>query len=164
MSMLSIRGYKNANLLNNQGFTMLEMLFSFSIFCLITSLLPILFQILFTENSIEGRIQRMEWELFVSQLKKEVQASDFVDVVNGKLTLRRGGQIITFEPYQTVLRRRVDGKGHEVVLQNVEMVSFNKDSSELRVEVKDIYQEKNEASIHTWVFFPSDDAIGETNE
>jgi competence protein ComGF len=164
MMMLLIKQLKNVKISNHKGFTMLEMLFSFSIFCLIASLLPIMFQILFDGDSIESRIQKMEWELFISQLKKEIQSSDFVAVINGELTLTDGEETISYQPYQKVVRRRVDGKGHEVVLQNVETVSFSKKDSQVSVEVKDAFGVGHVAVIHYFLYKQFDGILSEPNE
>lgn len=164
MMMLLNKQPKNVKISNHKGFTMLEMLFSFSIFCLIASLLPIMFQILFDNYSIESRIQKMEWELFVSQLKKEIQSSDFVDVMNGELILRDGEETISYQSFQRVIRRRVDGKGHEVVLQNVETVSFSKKDSKVSVEVKDTLGVGHLAVIHYFLYKQFDGILSEPNE
>lgn len=142
---------KNVKCLSERGFTMLEMLFSFSIFCLIASFLPLMFTIMFNYESVEGSIQKMEWELFVSQLKKEVQSSDTAEVVNGELTLFHGTQKTSFQQYRNLMRRRVDDRGHEVVLQNVEQVIFEKKGSSISVEVNDRFGKNHHATIFLFI-------------
>ncbi len=139
------------NGLNNKGFTMLEMLFSFSIFCMVASFLPLFFTILFSQNSIDARIQQMEWELFINQLKKEVQASEFSDVVNGDLTLLYGEEIIVYQQYKNLVRRRVDAKGHEVVLQNVQEIRFEKRNHAIWIEVNNIFGQRESRAIHMFI-------------
>lgn len=151
MRILSNKKRKNVRGLNEQGFTMLEMLFSFSLFCLMVTFLPPLFQIVFNDHGIEARIQKMEWELFISQTKKEIQSSDFVDVLNGELTLIRGDETISYQKYQNLLRRQVNRKGHEVLLQNVRAVSFEKYGNGIKIEVSDLFKRSNVAIIYPFI-------------
>ncbi|MEK4147348.1 MULTISPECIES: competence type IV pilus minor pilin ComGF [Robertmurraya] len=149
-TLLQKRG-RNANDLSESGFTMLEMLFSFSIFCLMISFLPLLFQIIFYDHAVEARIQKMEWELFISQTKKDIQSSDHVEVVNGELILIKGEESISYQKYQNVLRKQVNRKGHEVVLQNVASVTFSKEENAITIEVKDLFHHFNQATIFSFI-------------
>lgn len=136
---------------NTKGFTMLEMLFSFTLFCVFASFLPLLFQILFDDHSIEARIQTMEWEVFVNQIKKEIQASDDVNVVNDQLVLSDGEEKITFQKYNSQIRRLVNMKGHEIALQNVASVRFEKRRRTVSITVVDIYEHTNVATIYPFI-------------
>lgn len=130
---------------------MLEMLFSFSVFCMVASFLPLMFNILFQQQSIDGRIQEMEWGLFVNQLKKEIQSSDYVDVVKGELAVINGEDVVTFQKYEALLRRRVNGKGHEVVLQNIRSVNFQRLGRAIHIQVVTHFDQKNEVVIYPFV-------------
>lgn len=151
MKMYLSKQDKSVKGLNDRGFTMLEMLFSFSIFCMVASFLPLMFNIMFHHQSIEGRLQEMEWGLFVNQLKKEIQASDYVNIVNGELTVINGEDTTTFQKYQNMLRRRVNGKGHEVVLQNVKEISFQHIGGGIQVRVINSFEQRNEVVIYPFV-------------
>jgi competence protein ComGF len=122
--------------LRNEGFTLAEMLFSFSIFIIIASLLPLSLRYLDDGEAAEKRLQRLEWEIFSAQLKKEVHMSGNISVNEGRLTLAGSGESVSFEKYGSNLRRRVDGKGHEVVLQNIQAASFSFQGKSLLVEAK----------------------------
>lgn len=151
MKMLFIKQEKNANGFNNKGFTMVEMLFSFSVFCIAASFLPLMFNILFHSDSIDARIQKMEWELFVNQLKKEIQTSDNVNVVNGELILINAEETISFGKYKNILRRRVDGKGHEVVLQNVKEIQFEVLGRAVLIETVNTFEQTSKVIIYQFV-------------
>lgn len=58
------------------------------------------------------------------------------------------GQTIRYETYQQVLRKRVDYKGHVIVLQNVKDVSFSLADGQVKMSVTGLNQTKYEA------FFP----------
>lgn len=130
---------------------MLEMLFAFSIFCIISTFLPLMFQIIFSSHSMEARIQNMEWELFVNQLKKEIQAGQSVEVVNGQLKIVNGEDTSTFQKYQDILRKIVNGTGHEVVLQNVKSVSFSKSEQSVLIVVETSFNQTKKATIFSFI-------------
>jgi competence protein ComGF len=81
----------------------------------------------------------MEWEVFTSQIKKEIRMSTSITVLNQTLLLQKDGQTIFYEKYGTNLRRRVDYKGHEILLQNVGTFQFEKIGNGIRVKLVDKY-------------------------
>jgi competence protein ComGF len=130
---------KNVNVLNNRGFTLVEMLLAFSIFSLIVSFLPLMLPIIIDERPLDERIQRLEWEVFISQIKKEIRMGQRVTVLNQRIQLEMDGQIIIYEKYGSNLRRRVDGKGHEILIQKVEDFRFEKLVNGILVTITDTY-------------------------
>nr|WP_274855758.1 competence type IV pilus minor pilin ComGF [Bacillus methanolicus] len=123
--------------MNNKGYTMLEMLFAFSIFCLIVSFVPIFFKIVIHEESLNRRLAMMEWEVFVSQVKKEIRMSDRLQISGSKLFLEKDGKLILYEMYGENLRRRVDFLGHEILLQQVQSIHFQKLQNGVQITVTD---------------------------
>lgn len=130
---------------------MLEMLFAFSIFCVVSTFLPLMFQIIFNDHSIETRIQNMEWELFVNQLKKEIQAGESVEIVNGQLRIMNGGDLSTYQKYQEILRKQVNGTGYEVALQNVKSVAFTKNVQSVTIVVETSFNQTKKATIFSFI-------------
>lgn len=122
---------------NNGGFTLLEMLFAFSIFLVIVAFLPITYRQILDRSPVEIRIQKLEWEVFMSQIKKEVRMSDKIAVRNDRIILERDGSSILYEKYGTSIRRRVDFSGHEIVLQNIAEVRFSEIGNGAMILVRD---------------------------
>jgi competence protein ComGF len=58
------------------------------------------------------------------------------------------GQTIRYEKYQHMLRKRVDRKGHVLVLQNIEDVSFSIEQGQVNMKARSMNQQEYEA------FFP----------
>lgn len=137
--MLMQTSIKHVKVLNSRGFTLAEVLLSFSIFCLIVSFLPVIVPILIHQHPIEMRIQRLEWEIFISQIKKEIRMSQNISVSSQRLQLERDGQLIIYEKYGANLRRRVDNKGHEILLQQVHSFQFERLLNGVSVSVTDLY-------------------------
>lgn len=142
---------KNVTFLNNSGFTMLEMLYAFSIFLLIISFFPLSFKYIFQNDPLDARTQTMEWAVFVNQLKKELRLSDGMTVSPNRIVLSKNGQAILYEVYGTSIRRRVDMKGHEVVLQQVKSVNFEQITDGVKVTVGDSYHQTHSATVHSYI-------------
>ena len=130
---------KNVKYLNEAGFTLVEMLLAFSIFLTLVSFLPLISRIMLQDQLLENRIQRMEWEVFSAQIKKEIRVSKKITVNNQLLLLEKDGQTISYEKYGTNIRRRVDFKGHEILLQRVSNFRFENIINGVRVYVVDQY-------------------------
>ncbi|WP_052807065.1 competence type IV pilus minor pilin ComGF [Mesobacillus subterraneus] len=117
---------KNVLRLNEIGFTMLEMLLSLLVFSMIASMLPLSFRIILDDTLTEKGLTRMEWDVFSSQIKKEIRTAEQMTVQPDKLLLKVNGQIILYEKYASSMRRRVDGQGHEILMQNLSSFAFEK--------------------------------------
>lgn len=93
----------------------------------------------------------MEWDVFSSQIKKEIRMSTKGQVVNNRLILTEDIGSVTFEKYENILRRRVNNTGHEVLLQNVAEVNFTLLPNTVRVEVKDLNQIEHIVNVATFL-------------
>lgn len=110
---------------NEKGFTLIEALVSFSVVLIITAFLPILFQTIYTLLKEEKGIHPLELEVFTQQAKVEIRTAKSVTTTGKILTIKNvNNQSITYEKYQGNIRRRVNGTGHEIMLQNVRDVVF----------------------------------------
>lgn len=130
---------------------MIEIIFSFTIFCTIVSFLPIIFRTILNPNPIDERIQRMEWEVFISQLKMEIQSCDFISGGKNQLVLINDGHEIIFEKYGTNIRRKVDNEGHEIMLQRVRMVEFEQVRNGMTINVEDMGQKSYSSTIYSLI-------------
>lgn len=124
--------------LNNRGFTLIETLFAFSIFTIIIFFISPVFQLILNNTDLTERLQLMEWEVFCSQIKKEIRMSQNAEVVAGNLVLLEDNQTVLYEKYNTILRRRVNNLGHETLLQNVSVVNFKRINNAISVYVKSL--------------------------
>jgi len=119
------------------GFTLLELLISLSITLLIISLLtPLLYTMADGSN---GKLNKLEWEVFVQQAKLEVRASNELTTKGDTLFLKSPSttQVVSYEPYQGSIRRRVNSTGHEVILQNIASVQYHAEPKGVTIHVKD---------------------------
>ena len=150
MKMYLVDLYKSKSLFNSKGFTLVEMLLAFSTFLIIVSFIPISITMIAQNGRVDERLQRMEWEVFISQIKKEIRMSEQVQVDNNRLHLRSNGQLIMYEIYGSKsIRRRVDLKGHEIILQNVKTVTFEKLIQGVKISVLDLNNQNESRVIRT---------------
>ena len=123
--------------LRNDGFTLIEMLFALGVFSLL-----MMFMTSVLANTTEWHLHdrnshmRMEWNIFIRQLDLEIQTTgDFSVPKNDVLLLKNEDEHITYEIYNNMVRRRVDGTGHEVVLQDIKRFQVSKENEMLTIVV-----------------------------
>jgi competence protein ComGF len=107
------------------GFTLLEMLIVLLGVLLVLSFLPALLDVRWLQKEPLQRFNRLEWHVFLQQLKSEVRESAQLETNGTTLyAYKRNGEKVSFERYGTIIRRRVNGQGHETVLQAVADVRY----------------------------------------
>jgi competence protein ComGF len=121
----------------SNGFTMIEMLVSLVIFMMISIFVVQIFIVVHSNVTLKNQLQLKEWEIFSMQLQTELRNSKDQTVVDNKLHLLIDGRIATFEKYQDMVRRQVDGLGHEVMLQQVANFQVKKEGDHIVVQVTD---------------------------
>jgi competence protein ComGF len=121
------------------GFTLLEMLITFSLFLMIMSFLPVMIKMTKEQQVAAVSLSKLEWDIFLQQLTFEVREGYDVECNNQQLTFTNyGQQKVTYERYGQMIRRRVAGAGHEVLLQNISSVQFIRVNGGIVVQVRDL--------------------------
>lgn len=121
----------------NDGFTIIEMLFSLMILMTTSIFILQLFSIIHTQLESKDKLHPKEWEIFTMQMQQEVRGAKSQDVIENKLYLLSGDQLSFIEQYEDKLRRRVNGKGHEVILQNISKFKVEKDGKIIVLNITD---------------------------
>ncbi|MFD6439300.1 competence type IV pilus minor pilin ComGF [Peribacillus sp. NPDC060186] len=121
----------------NDGFTIIEMLFSLMIVMTTSIFILQLFSIIHTQLESKDKLHPKEWEIFTMQMQQEVRGAKSQDVIENKLYLLSGDQLSFIEQYEDKLRRRVNGKGHEVILQNISKFQVEKDGNVIVLNITD---------------------------
>jgi competence protein ComGF len=143
--------------LNEKAFTLIEVLITLSIFMTITFFMTPMFQLVLNFKDADTSLQAMEWEVFSSQIKKEIRLSTRAEVVSNRLYLTKDIETIQYEKYGTNLRRRVNSTGHEIILQNVSQYSFTTGNNAVKVTVIDLWGKEYSVtafSIVNWIPSP----------
>lgn len=123
---------------NEDAFTLVEMLLSFSVLLTIIFFVTPVLQIFQNNNHLQERIEAMEWDVFCSQMKKEIRMSTKVQVTGNTLVLTEDSGTVVYEQYEKSLRRRVNYTGHEILLQNISAANFTLLKNSVQVTVKDL--------------------------
>ncbi|WP_257009158.1 competence type IV pilus minor pilin ComGF [Bacillus sp. 7884-1] len=140
---------------NEKAFTLLEVLFAFSIFTTIVFFMFPVFQIISDNKDSNGRLQAMEWDVFCSQIKKEIHISSKAEVISGNLVLTLNNEKILYEKYGSNIRKRVNSTGHETLLQNVSLVTFTRIKNSVKITVKDVWEREYSVVVHSYIeWFP----------
>nr|WP_306420362.1 competence type IV pilus minor pilin ComGF [Heyndrickxia oleronia] len=134
------------------GFTLIECILTMLIISMIFLLFPLLIKTYEHINQSLSTEEDYEWNLFLIQLRKEMRESDGWDVSNNRLFLKRNNQMIMYEQYGNVLRRRVDSEGHEIVLQNINQVLFRVNDLKLQVHIQFINDHQRDAYYSSIVY------------
>lgn len=124
---------------NEGAFTLIEALLSLSIFTLIVTFTIPVFQIMLINIDSHTSVQEMEWEVFCSQIKKEIRMCSHAEIVSGRLFLTKDADTVIYEQYGSNIRRRVNSTGHEIILQNVANVTFSLFNNSVKINVTDIW-------------------------
>lgn len=124
------------------GFTLIEMIICFFLLSLFFVLFPRLHFIGMENKQLKG-LNDWEWDVFLGQVQLEFREVSFVEKIvpeNRESMLRfclRTGDEVTYEKLNNHLIRKVNMRGREVILQNVERVSYEVTPHLLFINVKD---------------------------
>ncbi|MGG1069899.1 competence type IV pilus minor pilin ComGF [Priestia megaterium] len=137
---------------SEKGFTLVEMLVSFTLFLLIVSFFPIIIPLAKQTYNPDFSMNEMEWEIFVNQLAMEYREAKEVRIHATTLTLKmENNQVITYERYEDKIRRRVDERGHEVVLQHIKNIMYEQQKERLLIRLTDGVNKGREETITTFL-------------
>ncbi|WP_339205722.1 competence type IV pilus minor pilin ComGF [Bacillus sp. FSL W8-1143] len=119
------RPYAFIRLLNGeQGFTFVQTLWQLQLFLFLSFGCVLIFSTAEKARPFEeiNRFSQMEWKQTVLQLDEELSRATAVRSVQGGKALEYvsdQGRVVTIEPYQEMLRKRMDQAGHLPLLQKV---------------------------------------------
>lgn len=129
------------------AFTLLETILSITIILSISSLIPLFFHCYNKTIQISNIDQTTEWQLFLIQTRLELEKATNIQIDRNKLSFSNGKDLITYSKYNDLVRRQVNGKGHEPLLTNVKDYQLIKKEKQLHLTVQD-----SNTQIYTSVF------------
>lgn len=109
---------------NEKGFTFVEMLVTFSILLVILSFISPFLGVVYRDNG--EQFNKLEWQILIQQMKMEIREASEISVSkNSSVSFKNAaGDVVSFEKYTDKVRRRVNLKGHELLLQHITDVTF----------------------------------------
>lgn len=135
---------------SSNGFTLVEMLIVLAIFFACAASFPLLYDSLYRTIESGKTEKNTEWELFVIQLRNELHMSKDWHVMGRQLryfSLEENDSMISISKYEDKIRRQVNGKGHEIMLQNVKSADFSLEGGKVYIHVTFSNGEKEGASV-----------------
>lgn len=126
---------------SQKGYGLMEAFIALTVLLMLSSLIPLLFIPIQKQPPIS---QMEETSLFFSMLGKEIREGKSIEVNNNSLYVKlTNGNVLSFSRYHSLIRKQVNGLGHEVWVQNIsEMVL--KQHSEVLFALKLIDTQGNE--------------------
>ncbi|WP_335872805.1 competence type IV pilus minor pilin ComGF [Bacillus sp. 2205SS5-2] len=135
---------------NEKGFTFLESLLSFTILLIICSSFSLLLgQMYHLEH--QKNTYPHEWHLFMYQLQEEMTNANSITIGDQYVSFSLNGESIRYERYGHFLRRRVNLKGHEVVLQEVSESAFRSITAGANIEIEFKSGERRIGNVYSYV-------------
>ncbi|TLS36433.1 competence type IV pilus minor pilin ComGF [Pseudalkalibacillus caeni] len=132
---------------NNTGFTLIELLIALSVLLILLSCITPFIKVIFPPAA--SKLDMDEFQLFAYKLGEEIREGHQLTVTaNGLEFLNYRGETVQYQSYGTMIRRRVNGSGHDVVLQNISQVLFSGTGKEVRIHVKDHLDKEVERSFY----------------
>ncbi|MBC1548674.1 ComGF family competence protein [Listeria sp. FSL L7-1434] len=130
---------KNASYRNgSSAFTLLETILSITIILSISSLIPLFFECYNKTIQLSNIDQTTEWQLFLIQTRLELEKASNIQVNGNILSFHNGKDLITYSKYNDLIRRQVNGKGHEPLLTNVKDYQLIKKEHQLLLKIQDV--------------------------
>lgn len=111
--------------MDEKGFTLIEALLNFSIICIISFSIPLMMKGFSTIKHDLVPPRYYEWNLFHESVRNELRKANDVKVLPNQISFVVDGETILYQKYNQSIRRRVNNRGHEVVLQSVDQFTFN---------------------------------------
>jgi competence protein ComGF len=137
--------------IGNKGFTLTEALLALSAFCIIATLTPVAYQLLQRVDHSNVRLQEMQWEVFSSQIKKEIRMSQRIEPQTNRLLLKKDTDTILYELSGTNVRRRLNYTGNETLLQNIKSIRFEGIKNGTLINAQDIWNNTYSVSVRAYI-------------
>ncbi|WP_197076552.1 competence type IV pilus minor pilin ComGF [Domibacillus indicus] len=138
---------------NNKGFTMLEMLIALTVFTTCAFSVPLLYDSASRIIKDSKAEKMMEWELFIIQLRNDMQSSQNWQLSGPQIQYSAAGpndSVVSISRYNDKIRRQINGKGHEVMLQDVKSASFSMEGGNVYLSVTFSNGKQEIASIYSF--------------
>lgn len=110
-----------------KGFTLLNVLVSLMVYMFVAGTMASIFHLFLSPERNGADIHPREWTITAEQILKECRNSLDIRAAGDQQSLEmtdRQGDVVRYEKYQTVIRKRVNGKGHVPLLQHVKHMRF----------------------------------------
>ncbi|MEI4791385.1 competence type IV pilus minor pilin ComGF [Bacillus sp. FJAT-53060] len=149
------RPFASVILSDEQGFTLVQALWQMQLYLILCFGCVLIFSVAEKAHPFEeiNQFSHMEWKQTVLQLEEELNRAVAVGAVKkGKALeyISDQGRVVTIEPYQEILRKRMDQAGHLPLLQKVKQFRVRTAQQTTILEVTDVSGKVYEAVFFTY--------------
>ncbi len=132
---------------NNQlGMTLLELMLTVTILMAIISVLPMMMNAAVKRSGED--LQHQEIQLFYHLFSKEVREASKISIIGESIEMINiNGTVVLYERYGSSIRRRVNGTGHEIVLQHIKKLIVGVSGRKVMIEVELVNGRREERTI-----------------
>ncbi|MHC5252438.1 competence type IV pilus minor pilin ComGF [Listeria kieliensis] len=130
---------KSASLFNQvrkNGFTLIEALLSLLAVTSIFSLLPLALQVEYKIIQASEVATSAEWHLFLKQLQEEKGDHAISTIHPDGFCFVKDEKKVCYSKYHSLIRKQVDGRGHEPILTNIQSFQTKASTNELEIIVE----------------------------
>lgn len=122
---------------NNQaGYSFINLLLSLVIYFTIISSFTLILHFVSTQTHYPDDLKPFEWEVFLIQIQRELNEASNIETTTNQLSFQnKEGETVTIHQYQNLLRRQVEGRGHEIVLLQVKESAFIEENTGVTLKV-----------------------------
>lgn len=148
MNDIKTRQFVYTAMLNHEkGFTLIELLLTLTIIVVTLPLMIYLFAIF----PIDSQIDDLNIEQFILFLRNDILLSERIEVHENKLYFPlKSGKTATIEQYNDVIRRQVDGRGHEIYLRDVHSLFVQEKAYGFDIKIRGLNGEAYEKKMYVF--------------
>lgn len=119
---------------NEYGFTLVETMFSLFLFSIVIFMFP--FILSFFKPAAFETLKVKEVELFFMQISREIHGAKSMSIQGRQLIVElHNGDKASYEHYNNLIRRRLNEKGHEILLQHIQSVHFQLEQQLVTIQI-----------------------------
>ncbi|WP_068671891.1 competence type IV pilus minor pilin ComGF [Oceanobacillus sp. Castelsardo] len=118
---------------NEKGFSFITMIFALTI---ISMTLPIVAYLLQTTSHLSSNYNELSTQQFFQFIRDEIINANDIKIEGNKLKLTQLDSEIIIEQYGALIRRQVDRKGHEILLQDIDQFSIESNPYGIRIKIR----------------------------
>lgn len=119
----------------NRGFTLYETIVSLFLLSVVIMIVPLI--LAYFKQSHPDKLQVKEVELFFMQISREIHGAKSMFINNHHLiVVLDNGDRASYEQYNDLIRRRVNLKGHEVMLQHIQTVHYEVNDTIVSIRIE----------------------------
>ena len=142
--------------LNEDGYTLLEVLFHFVVFLLLAQFIALLMIWINQLNAMYNKNEQIAWEMFVNDFSRNLIGIEDIVVSDdsNEIVISKQNQEgeIQINQYKEVLRKQVDRAGYVPLLIGIKKVDFSFEQNELKIGVEFLTGMKKERTFFVQLY------------